>query len=222
MAREEINQIAFDLDGVLRNWHQTLLTHLNRRYDKNLTMDDIDKYDLAQVFRRIDPGFNLYKTTHQFIDDFRQAPAFEDGLALLNKVDAFIQDGMFERNYEIIILTHQPDYDWELEAGRWVMKYIAPKLFNFGGVFFSSVEGKASRFPFILIDDNPAVISSAWKLEVPSILWTRPWNRDAYIMREIQKRVNKYDEGEQLPREIPFATNDPNVAFNHIKDIHGR
>jgi len=185
--------IGLDVDGVLRNWVQTILQQVNTMYDTRIFNKDITSYDPVPFLQSQIPGFNdeVLKGIHKRCAEtgkLAEATAYKDGLTLFHSI--------FEAGFPIRLLTSQPV--WARDAFyKWLHNNrLADKV---SGIDFLYPEAKANADVQLLIDDNPKVIEAAAKKLKPSILWLRNWNRSwQYPEKDIPEDLINYTV---LPRK---------------------
>ena len=164
--------IGLDVDGVLRNWVQTILQQVNLIYDTRFFNKDITAYDFVPIVKKIIPGFSreALEGIHKRCAEtgrLAEATAYKDGLTLFHTIH--------EAGFPIRLLTCQPV--WARESFyQWISQNgLSDKV---AGIDFLEPEAKALAEVHLFIDDNPRVIEAAAKRLKPSILWRRTWNRN--------------------------------------------
>ena len=164
--------IGLDVDGILRNWVQTILQQVNARYETRIFNKDISNYDMVPILKEQIPGFDeeVLKGIHKRCAEtgkLAEATAYKDGLTLFHTI--------FEAGFPIRLLSSQPV--WARDAFyKWIHNNHLDDKIN--GIDFLHPEAKANSDVQLLIDDNPRVITAAAKNLKPSILWLRTWNRN--------------------------------------------
>jgi 5'(3')-deoxyribonucleotidase len=164
--------IGLDVDGVLRNWTQTILQQVNAIYNTRFFNQHIITYDFTPIIKQEVPGFNreVLEGIHKRCAEtgkLAEASAYKDGLTLFHSI--------FEAGFPIRLLTCQPVwarksfYDWIKH------QHLKDKIV---GIDFMEPEAKAEAKVQLFIDDNLQVIETAVKKGKPSVLWQRTWNRD--------------------------------------------
>ena len=163
--------IGLDVDGVLRNWVQTILQQVNALYDTRIFNKDITSYDPVPILQKQIPGFDqdALKGVHKRCAEtgkLAEATAYKDGLTLFHTI--------FEAGFPIRLLTCQPL--WARKSFyEWIKNnQLSDKVV---GIDFLEPEAKALANVQLFIDDNPRVIEAAAVRLKPSILWLRNWNR---------------------------------------------
>ena len=164
--------IGMDVDGVLRNWVQTILQQVNSLYETRIFNNHITSYDLVPIIQEQIPGFDqkalngIYKRCAE-TGKLADAAAYKDALNLFHSIH--------EAGFPIRLVTCQPDFAKE-SFYQWIAdNHLADRI---SGIDFLKPENKANADVQILIDDNPRVIEAAAKCHKPSILWKRRWNRE--------------------------------------------
>jgi 5'(3')-deoxyribonucleotidase len=164
--------IGLDVDGVLRNWTQTILQQVNAIYNTRFFNQHIVTYDFIPIIKQEVPGFNreVLKGIHKRCTEtgkLAEASAYKDGLTLFHSI--------FEAGFPIRLLTCQPV--WARKSFyEWIKhQHLADKIV---GIDFMEPDTKANANVHLIIDDNPQVIEAAAKKGKPCILWQRNWNRD--------------------------------------------
>ena len=163
--------IGLDVDGVLRNWVQTILQQVNAIYDTRIFNQHITAYDFVPIVKEIIPGFSreVLEGIHKRCAEtgkLAEATTYKDGLTLFHNI--------YEAGFPIRLLTCQPE--WARKSFyEWIHNnHLADKV---TGIDFLEPEAKALAEVHLFIDDNPRVIEAAAKRLKPSILWLRTWNR---------------------------------------------
>ena len=163
--------IGLDVDGVLRNWVQTILQRINEIYDTRFFNKHITSYDFIPIIQEQIPGFDrdALNGIHRCCAEtgrLAEATAYKDGLTLF-------QD-LYEAGFPIRLLTCQPV--WAKKSFyQWISQNsLSDKVI---GIDFLEPRDKAFADAQLLIDDNPRVIEAAAKRLKPSVLWLRNWNR---------------------------------------------
>ena len=164
--------IGLDVDGVLRNWTQTILQQVNAIYNTRFFNQHIVTYDFVPIIKEEVPGFNreVLEGIHKRCAEtgkLAEASAYKDGLTLFHSI--------FEAGFPIRLLTCQPV--WARKSFyEWIKRqHLADKVV---GIDFLEPDAKANANVQLIIDDNPKVIEAAVKKREPSILWQRTWNRN--------------------------------------------
>ena len=163
--------IGLDVDGVLRNWVQTILQQVNLIYDTRFFNQHITSYDFVPIVKEKIPGFSrevldgIHKRCAE-TGKLAEAAAYKDGLTLFHTIH--------EAGFPIRLLTYQPV--WARDAFyKWIRRnHLLDKIV---GIEILEPEDKADVNVQLFIDDNPQVIEAAAKRKKPSILWLRTWNR---------------------------------------------
>jgi len=164
--------IGLDVDGVLRNWTQTILQQVNAIYNTRFFNQHIVTYDFVPIIKEEVPGFNreVLEGIHKRCAEtgkLAETAAYKDGLTLFQSI--------FEAGFPIRLLTCQPV--WARKSFYEWIKYqhLADKIV---GIDFLEPETKANADVHLIVDDNPQVIEAAVKKGKPSVLWQRTWNRN--------------------------------------------
>ena len=191
--------IGLDVDGVLRNWVQTILQQVNSIYDIRIFNKDITGYDLVPILQEQIPGFDQDALTgiHKRCAEtgrLAEATIYKDGLTLFHTI--------FEAGFPIRLLTCQPV--WARDSFyEWIHNHhLADKVV---GIDFLEPEAKALANVQLFIDDNPKVIEAAAKRLKPSILWLRIWNRSWQY------------PGKDIPEDLICSTVLPKKALQFIE-----
>lgn len=160
-----------DVDGVLRNWLQTILMQINKIYETKFFNKDITEYNFESIIKEQVPGFDRETLTgiHKRCAEngmLADASIYKDGMLLFKE--------LYEAGFPIRLVTYQPEFAKE-SFYRWITEnHLADKI---SGIDFLPPEDKPKSSAHILIDDNPQVIISAMKVSKPVILWKRNWNK---------------------------------------------
>ncbi len=191
--------IGLDVDGVLRNWVQTILQQVNLSYDIRLFNKDITAYDFVPIIRERIPGFSreaLEGIHKRYAETGRlaEATAYKDGLTLFHTI--------YEAGFPIRLITCQPDFAKE-SFYQWItVNHLADRIV---GIDFLEPEAKALANVQLFIDDNPQVIEAAAQRLKPSILWLRTWNREWHY------------QGSDIPKDLICYTVLPKKALQFIE-----
>ena len=187
-----------DVDGVLRNWLQTILMQINQIYETKIFNNDITEYNFESIIKEKIPGFDK-KTLigiHKRCAEngmMADASAYKDGVLLFKE--------LYEAGFPIRLVTYQPE--WARESFyEWIMNnHLADKI---TGIDFLLPNDKPRSGAQIFIDDNPKVIMAAAKSLKPVILWKRNWNKTwTYPSNDIPEDLIRYTV---LPKEaLRFA-----------------
>lgn len=133
----DIKRIAIDLDGVLFNTHHILINVYNRRYHKNITIKDLDRWNYfpEKVFKKI------YTETCKKINEYELLDSFAPYYMFL-----------FNDKYHVDILTHQWNSVKKLE--KCLNRLGIEKGLEYNKIIRAN--GKKVKYEYeILIDDNP-------------------------------------------------------------------
>ena len=179
--------IGLDVDGVLRNWVQTILQQVNGSYETRIFNKDIINYDMVPILKEQIPGFDeeALKGIHKRCAEtgkLAEATAYKDGLTLFHTIH--------EAGFPIRLVTCQPK--WARNSFyEWIHNHhLADKV---AGIDFLEPEAKALADVKLIIDDNPRVIEAAAKKLKPSVLWLRTWNRGwQYPAKDISEYLISY------------------------------
>ena len=179
--------IGLDVDGVLRNWVQTILQQVNSIYDIRIFNKDITSYDMVPILQKQIPGFSreALEGIHKRCAEtgrLAEATAYKDGLTLFHTI--------YEAGFPIRLITCQPDFAKE-SFYQWItVNHLADRIV---GIDFLEPEAKTNADVQLFIDDNPQVLEAVAKRLKPSILWLRTWNRNwRYPRRDIPEDLINY------------------------------
>ena len=192
--------VGMDVDGVLRNWVQTILLQVNFLYETRIFNNHITGYDLVPIIQEQIPGFDqkaldgIHKRCAE-TGKLAQASAYKDALNLFYIIH--------EAGFPIRLVTCQPDFARE-SFYQWIKAFhLAERI---AGIDFMEPGHKADAKVQVLIDDDPRVIVEAAKRNIPAVLWKRRWNRDW-----------RY-EGNDIPENMIRYTVIPKQALRFIED----
>ena len=99
--------VGMDVDGVLRNWVQTILLQVNFLYETRIFNNHITGYDLVPIIQEQIPGFDqkaldgIHKRCAE-TGKLAQASAYKDALNLFYIIH--------EAGFPIRLVTCQPDF----------------------------------------------------------------------------------------------------------------
>ena len=191
--------VGLDVDGILRNWVQTILLHINSLYGTRIFNNHISSYDLVPIIQKEVPGFDhatlegIHKRCAE-TGKLAEASSYKDALNLFYIIH--------EAGFPIRLVTYQPDFAKE-SFYKWITAFhLSDRI---AGIDFLKPEDKVKANVQLLIDDNPIVIQAAAKSQKPSILWQRRWNRDW-----------RY-EGNDIPEDMIRYTVIPKQALRFIE-----
>jgi|GEM_PF-1641598 len=163
--------VGVDVDGILRNWLQTILQQVNIMYETKIFNKDITSYDMVGIIKGRIPGFDrkVLEGIHKRCVEsgkMNDASCYKDGFLMFKAI--------YDAGFSIRFLTCQPL--WARKSfQQWVQEnYLADKI---AGIDFLDPLSKAEAKVSIIIDDNPHIVATAAKLGKPSILWQRMWNK---------------------------------------------
>lgn len=133
----DIKRIAIDVDGVLVNTHEILVEVYNRRYNKNITIDDLDhwNYFSDKVFKKIYTETCKRSNEYKLLDSFAHYYMF-----------------LFNYKYDVDVLTHQ----WN---GVKKIENFLCRLGVVKGIAYNNIikaKGKKAEYDYnVFVDDNP-------------------------------------------------------------------
>lgn len=189
--------IYIDLDGVVFNTHEILIEIYNKIYQKNLTINDINKWNYfpKKIFKKI------YFETCKQIDNF-----------LL--IDSFIPYFMFLFNnkYNVDILTHQGNNKKKLK--ECLYRLGIRKRFEYNKLIKPKRKKKKIDYMkdrSIIIDDNPFLIDDIkYFTSKYLLLFNTPWNKsyDCKPYRNVFRVHNWVDICEKIQQLEKILIND--------------
>ena len=167
-------RIAVDLDGVIWDIHNILVDTYNIKYNKNITIDDINKWNFfpEKVFKKI--YSETCKQIHRYhlLDHF--SPYY---LFLLNS------------EFHVDILTFQGNEIGKLEKNLHRLGIRKGLTYN---QIIKAEKIKADYNYNVFVDDNPNMINDM--KEYPNkflLLYSTPWNKNySYNSRNVCRVSN--------------------------------
>jgi len=182
------------VDGVLINIHKILIDVYNRRYNKNITVGDIDRWNYfpKKIFKKI------YSETVKLIDNYCLLDSFAPYYMFL-----------FNDKHNVNILTHQGNIKKRLEECLWRLGI--RKGFEYIKIIKPQYKRKKMDYEFdIIIDDCPILIDDIQNYTKRYLLlYDSPWNQsyDCDLYRNIFRVYNFKDVAnhiEQLEKMIDY------------------
>jgi uncharacterized HAD superfamily protein len=185
-----MKKIAVDIDGVLANLMVPLLEYHNQRFDTNFRYEDVNTFDLGNIFGLTEEELIA------FFNDFCDSVFFEKIQPL---IDA--QEGInsLSKTHELSIVTARTDKLKEQIDG-WLDQFY-PNLFSkihFADKTKWKVEFCLEEDYSLLIEDDLRYANQCAEKGIKVLLMNHPWNQEDNLHPNIS-RVNDWKEiGEHL------------------------
>ena len=192
--------VGMDVDGVLRNWVQTILLQVNAIYETRIFNNHISDYDLVPFIQKEVPGFDrealngIHKRCAE-TGKLAEASSYKDALKMFYLIH--------EAGFPIRLITCQPDFAKDAFY-QWIKAFHLSERIS--GIDFMEAGHKPDANVQLIIDDDPRVIVAAAKQNKPAVLWKRRWNREW-----------RY-EGDDIPENLIRYTVVPKQVLRFIED----
>ena len=165
-------RIGVDIDGVLGDQVTPILKKINKKYNKNLSKENIVEWDYKIDDTNIEIEINEALCHSEYILNM---PVINDAKKCIEYLFS---------NYYVVIASSRPKKT-EKDTKKWLeSKFKFHRYINTHGI------GKSSLNVDILIDDNLSNIDGFTNNNKIGILLLQPWNKQNKIIKEkIKKNI---------------------------------
>jgi 5'(3')-deoxyribonucleotidase len=158
-------RINWDMDGVLAQLSEVVLEEYNRRYQDDLTVDDLRTFHISKHPRIRCESEEIWEIIAEV--DYAQVPSYPD----LVKVARHFADRGIPSSV-VSSLTWYPPNTHATTKREWVKQFLGD---DFVIIFTKDKHWCCRSHRDVLIDDKGATIA---KWPGQGVLLERPWNRD--------------------------------------------
>ncbi len=180
-------KIGVDLDEVVAKLVPPLLQYLNGKYNRNITEEDLNRYDFEDMY-----GLSKGKF-HREIQTFYKLPDF---VGIKPVVGSMKSIRRIYKNHQLFAITARPP-STKFATAMWLEKYF-PGMFE--KVIYTSGSAKGDICIKLgidyLIDDHIKYINEACLKGIKCLLMDRAWNRE-FIVPEGAKLVYDWKDIER-------------------------
>lgn len=159
-------RVGVDMDGVLHNWTDAVLTVLKKWRGTDLTLEGDPPYWDWIPDNIPAEAWEWLWADQKAIDGMFSGPAYEGAREAL--------EVMRQRRYHVALVTHRPQ-----SARRATLRWLDRHSIEFDSLHFVQDHRKAFWCPEVdaWIDDASPVATNAVALNKPMLLWDRAYNR---------------------------------------------
>ena len=186
--------VGLDVDGIIRDFNGSLKRVYLREYPDHKVTDPTE-WDLSKAYP-IGKDINKFAFETYVNEIYLEADPYEGALD-------FVED--IARDYEIVIITSQPNYQAVYNSFEWLNKhgfnkYVSNHVFKDSS---SKVFTKGHVRVDVLIDDYEENLKDAWEMGVFAVGIERSWNKgkwdplfkNYHDLLQFLKRYEKVKEG---------------------------
>ena len=172
-----------DLDGVIFNSHFMLIKVYNEKYNKNITIKDINKWNYfdKNIFKKI------YSEVCKRINEYLLIDLFTPYYMFL-----------FNNRHSVDILTHQGNSKRKLE--KCLYRLEIRKGFEYNRLI--KAKDEKVRYDFdVFVDDNPTMINGIFNYpQKYLLLYDSPWNHsyDCTLYKNVFRVYNFSEVSEKI------------------------
>ncbi len=190
-----MKKIGFDLDDVLLDMSDLILTHLNTQLNKNISKEDLT------TFHYIEEVFGLNEDeTNKYMEYLYSDAGHKNVRPVTGAVESISRIG---KNNEIYIVTAKPD-TLEKNTKEWLNSHFLPvfKDVHFTNQYMSKkIQKRKSDICEamgiqIFVDDSLSNAKDISSVNIPVLLFDTPWNQTD-VLPDLVKRVYSWDEIEK-------------------------
>ena len=188
-SEERLRRIAFDIDGVLLDFHGPFLDFYNTRHGTNLILRDITTYDFSHLSQKDRGEFK------RDMQDFHQPQNFRDFPALPGALDSLRR--LNTRNV-LGAVTSRRDYLHESTIfslnNNLLLGFLSGVHFTNGYSRENRKETKSEiclRHNYgVIIEDCAEYANECAESGIRAFLFTRPWNEQEPLHENV-RRINR-------------------------------
>lgn len=183
-----------DFDNTIVNLNKQVIDYINKRFNKNITTDDIDDYVLNNVFS--DNGLSGNEVYNVLEDIFTHDDIYYN-IKKMENYDNILNIVMFFKNYGLRVILNSHCMNSGLMCYKLnFLKENMPELYNLIDSFlFSKPENgiwKDKDYHYdVVIEDNPDYIKNYLEKNTSGIVIKQDWKYNNHLK---DKRIISIDE----------------------------
>lgn len=183
------------MDDVLLNFNEALLVHANRKYNKNIKIDDIDTYLFLEEKFGVS-GEEVVSTLNNFFfhADHIEASPNSEAIDVVNNLS---------KKFDLLIITAKPE-TLKDSTNEWLNKHYTNMFseLHFAN-HFGLTEKKRKKSEIcqelgidIFVEDSLGNALDVSSVGIPVLLIDKKWNQDDNLP-DLVKRVHSWSEIEK-------------------------
>lgn len=181
-------RFGIDIDGTVTS-PTSLIPHINKQFNSELTLDDIKEYDLTSALPHLEPG--------EFYSWFREA---ESAIYASSPVSEYAKNilDQWKEQYELFYISARGNNVSDITL-EWFQKHaIAYDHIELIGTHKKIEAAKRHNVDLFFEDKHDNAVEISEELDIPVILFNTPYNQDpvpekvirVYDWLEAEKWVN--------------------------------
>lgn len=165
--------ILFDLDGICADLLNPWIDYINKRYHRNLTIEDINIFDMGDLPKTKDIAGKVYKIIQRpmFFYDLKPLPG------AVNAIEALVREG-----HHVIFLSKPAGPDSAWEKMLWVNKYFP----TVGDQNVILTKHKSLVQGDVFMDDKGATVEEYKKKWPDALVMTIKYPYNSYLENNTQ------------------------------------
>lgn len=186
MKSKEKHRFGIDIDGTV-TCPDTLIPHINKRYNTNIVLDDVVEYDFLSAFPHpVD--------RREFSEWFKKNEAFMYSVSTIAK-DAQIILENWHKQYELFYISARDTDVYEITK-KWFEQHHVPfDHIDLIGNHDKLTAAKEHAVEVFFEDKHDNAVNLAEELKIPVLLFDTPYNRKAVPSNVV--RVNNWIEANE-------------------------
>ena len=193
-------KIAFDIDGILINFHNPLVIFYNKKHGTSFKVEDITTYDFSRAFQTTEEQFR------RDMNEFYSSPLFRS-LPLIKGARRAVRQ--LSQNNFLGVITSRPDFIYE-ETLISLRKHF-PETFS--GVYFTNHYGgngpRKNKSDFclehgyeVIVEDVLEYASECADKGINALLLDKPWNQNGSLHPRVQRVFSWAEILEHLKQKL--------------------
>ncbi|RLQ92086.1 hypothetical protein [Planomicrobium sp. Y74] len=178
-------RFGIDIDGTVTS-PTSLIPHINKQFNSELTLDDIKEYDLTSALPHLEPGefYSWFREAESTI--YASSPVSENAKSILNQ---------WKEQYELFYISARGENVMDITF-EWFKKHaIAFDHIELIGTHKKIETAKRHNVDLFFEDKHDNAVEISEELDIPVILFNTPYNQDPVPNKVI--RVYNWLEAEQ-------------------------
>ncbi|HSJ36586.1 MAG TPA: hypothetical protein VK945_00055 [Planococcus sp. (in: firmicutes)] len=195
-------RFGIDIDGTVTS-PTSLIPHINKQFNSELTLDDIKEYDLTSALPHLEPGeFNSwFRTAESTI--YASSPVSDNAKSILNH---------WKEHYELFYISARSHNVSEITLDWFKKHAIAYDHIELIGTHKKIETAKKHNVDLFFEDKHDNAVEISEELDIPVVLFNTPYNQESVPDKVI--RVYDWLEAEQWVKN-EFGVQ--NILTNQLK-----
>ncbi|WP_033543207.1 nucleotidase [Planococcus sp. CAU13] len=160
-------RFGIDIDGTVTS-PTSLIPHINKQFNSELTLDDIKEYDLTSALPHLEPGefYSWFREAESMI--YASSPVSENAKNILNQ---------WKERYELFYISARGENVSDITL-EWFKKHaIAFDHIELIGTHNKIETAKRHNVDLFFEDKHDNAVEISEELDIPVLLFDTPYNR---------------------------------------------